>query len=126
MSGTYVIEFETVNLAEEFVRRYAACPIWPVVSQVLERRKVFVLAVELKAQQHGDFSQDANTLALHPKHVGALSVRFYRDDSLLRMLDPLSLSTGSALDPPCGSNCDTCATFLAPCRGCPATRMFDV
>ncbi len=125
MSGTYVIEFETENRAAAFARRYAACPIWPVVRQLPKGRKVFVLAVELKAQQHGDFSQEANTLVLHPKYIGAQSVRFHRDDSLLRLLDPLSLSTGSALDPPCGSNCSKCATFLAPCRGCPATQIFS-
>ena len=124
MGGTYVIKFETENRATEFVRRYAACPIWPVVTQLPDKQKVFVLAIELKAQQHGDFSQQANTLVLHPEYVGAQSIRFHRDDTLLRLLDPLSFSTGSALDPPCGSDCSKCASFLAPCRGCPATQAF--
>lgn len=124
MGGIYVFEFADTDQASKFAETYSVCPIWPVVSLVSDERSVFVLAVELKAQQHGDFSRDANTLVRHPEYVGAIHVRFHRDDGLLETVWKPGLKTGTVARPPCGSDCSECPTYLNPCRGCPATTLF--
>ena len=124
MSGFYVMDFTTPDDARRFVERYSACPVWPIVSQLGDRRRVFVLAVELRAQRHGDFSQESNTLVRHPEYVGAQRVLFRRDDALSEGLLRPSLQTGTASNPPCGSDCGRCSSYQEPCRGCPATLLF--
>ncbi|UCF09921.1 MAG: hypothetical protein JSW65_07640 [Candidatus Bipolaricaulota bacterium] len=126
MAGVYVIEFESEEHARLFVETYGSCPVWPLIAQLPDRRKVFVLARELKAQRHGEFAEESNTLAEHPEFIGARSVEFRRDDGLVGILGSPRLTTGEAAKPPCGSDCSTCPSYQNPCRGCPATRMFGL
>ncbi len=126
MGGIYVMEFETGERAARFVSTYSACPMWPVVARLPNPRQVFILAIELRAQQHGDFTQDSNTLTQRPELVGARSVVFRRDDGLLELFVDHSLRTGLLAHAPCGSECLKCPSYLAPCRGCPATIAFQV
>jgi hypothetical protein len=81
---------------------------------------VLVIALELKCQHHGDFSQQGNALVQNPEFLGASQVRFRRDDSLLNLFPNHGLDTGYADSIPCGSDCETCHSFKNPCQGCPA------
>lgn len=86
---------------------------------------MIIVAVELKRQAHGDFSQERNTLVRTPGHLGAKAVRFKRDDSLLKLLGGYEIKTGYAGGIPCGSNCDDCKSYVNPCQGCPAHYEYD-
>jgi hypothetical protein len=120
MAGIYLIDFASPVEAERFVARYENCPVWPVVTQGMESHHVFILAVELKYQQHGDFSQEGNTLVLHPEYLGAREVRFKRDDGLLDLFTGHQLTTGYADKILYGANCESCPSYHKPCWGCPA------
>jgi hypothetical protein len=119
--GLYAVTFATPELAAAFVERYRACPNWPVVAIGPEADQVYIVAIELRCQQHGDFSQACNTLVAHPEHLGAQVVYFQRYDNLLTLFPGHKLTLGTAEQPPCGSDCTTCPIFQAPCQGCPAT-----
>ncbi len=120
MCGVYRITFASAQKARAFIDRYRACPVWPAVTPGRSEEEVFVLAVELKAQQHGDFSQENNTLARNPHDLGAEAVAFRRDDALFELLGGHRLETGYAGEIPCGSRCAGCPSFKTPCQGCPA------
>ena len=119
MSGIYVVEFRTNIKAEEFVKQYSNCPIWCIVSKGLAENQVFIMSIELIRQCHGNFSQDENTLVKNPNLIGAKSVTFRRDDTLLELFNNYTLKTGYSQTIPCGSNCNTCDSFKKPCQGCP-------
>jgi hypothetical protein len=119
--GLYIATFGGVEEAAAFVDRYRVCPNWPVVASSRDARQVFIVAIELRCQQHGDFSQSRNTLVAHPEYLGAQSVAFRRDDSLLILFPGHAIITGNAEQPPCGAECATCPSYYTPCRGCPAT-----
>ncbi len=124
MSGLYLIDFASTGEAESFIAQYKGCPVWPIVNRGTKDNQVFILAIELKQQQHGDFSQEGNTLVLHPEYLGARKVRFRRDDSLLDLFPGHELRTGNAKEIPCGANCETCASYQNPCQGCPAFYIY--
>jgi hypothetical protein len=126
MCGIYLVVFATQEKAGDFVARFSECPVWPVVTPGVLDTQVLILALELKSQNHGDFSQSSNTLARHPELLGAKAIRFHRDDSLLGLFTRHSLDTGYADVIPCGSNCKDCASFNNPCRGCPAVYRYQV
>jgi hypothetical protein len=126
MGGIYLVEFATREKAEAFVARFAHCPVWPVITRATRDTQVLIIALELKCQQHGDFSQQGNTLAHHPEFLGASQVQFRRDDSLLELFPGHGLDTGYADVIPCGSNCEECASFKNPCQGCPAFYRYEV
>ena len=119
--GLYAVTFETPEQAADFVARYRACPNWPVIAVGPTAHQVFIVAIELRCQQHGDFSQTGNTLVAHPEYLGAQAVHFRRDDRLLTLFPGHTLSIGDAEQPPCGSTGATCPMYQAPCQGCPAT-----
>jgi hypothetical protein len=125
MAGIYVMRFDTKEAAGEFVLRFSACPVWPIMARGLRANEVVVLALELAAQAHGDFSQEGNTLALNPHLLGAREVSFCRDDALLALFSVHTLETGYADAVPCGSDCEHCPSFGNPCRGCPAYYRYD-
>ena len=83
MAGIYVIEFNTKNEAKKFIDIYSNCPIWPLVTKGRKENEVFLFAIELKRQKHGDFSEEHNTLAKNPNYIGAKEVTFKRDDTLI-------------------------------------------
>jgi hypothetical protein len=118
--GTYLIEFDSGGKASEFIERFRGCPVWPIVTRGPVQNQIFVLAVELRRQSHGDFSQEHNTLVHNPQYLGARAVRFRRDDDLLALFDGYELRTGYAQESPCGSDCEGCPLYRDPCRGCPA------
>jgi hypothetical protein len=120
MCGTYVFEFRTESEASNFIERFRRCPIWPIVTRGLQGNQVFILALELRRQAHGDFSQEHNTLVKNPHYLGARVVRFRRDDSLIALFEGHELRTGVSDSIPCGSNCENCASYQDPCQGCPA------
>jgi hypothetical protein len=125
MCGTYVIEFDSDIMVSTFVERYASCPVWPIVTKGPREKQVFVLAVELKRQAHGDFSPAGNTLVKNPQLLGATAVRFKRDDSLLALLGGHVIRTGYSRTIPCGSSCENCPRYKNPCQGCPAYYEYD-
>jgi len=120
MCGIYVIEFESDKKADRFIQIYKACPVWPIVTKGIKENQAFVLAVELRHQAHGDFSQEHNTLVKNPYYLGAKTVSFKRDDSLIKLFRDYELKTGYSDVIPCGSNCKDCASYQDPCQGCPA------
>lgn len=125
MCGIYLVEFASPDEADRFIERYRDCPVWPVVTRGVQANQVFILAVELKRQVHGDFSQEHNTLAANPQYLGAREVRFKRDDGLLALLPGHELQTGYATAVPCGSECEACPIHQPPCRGCPAHYAYE-
>jgi hypothetical protein len=125
LCGLYVFEFDSAKEAGCFIKRYSACPVWPIVTRGIDENQVFVLAMELKHQMHGDFSQEHNTLVKHPHYLGASVVRFRWDDSLMALFKGYELETGISDTIPCGSNCEACDSYKAPCRGCPAYHAYS-
>jgi hypothetical protein len=125
MSGIYLIEFPTPEKAVAFIIRFANCPAWPVVTRGTKDTEVLVLALELKCQQHGDFSQLANTLVHNPDFLGAGKIHFRRDDVLLDLFPGHGLDTAYAGEIPCGSNCEEWPSFRNPCQGCPAFYRYE-
>ncbi len=123
MAGLYRIRFADHRAAEAFVSRFSACPVWPVVVRTAPD-EALVLAIELVAQRHGDFSPEANTLVRKPALIGAEEVLFVREDTLLKLFPGHSLETGTHERTPCGSECETCGSFRSPCRGCPAVYAY--
>jgi len=124
MAGVYRFRFASAGEAMSFRARYAACPVWRMMTRSSVESDVVVLAIERIAQRHGDFSQGANTLVLHPEFVGAVEVLFLRNDDLLSLFPNIDLPTAYANAPPCGSVCETCPTYRSPCRGCPAVFLY--
>lgn len=120
MSGIYVIKFKTEKEAASFISIYSTCPIWPIVTKGKNDNEVFILAVELKRQKHGDFSENNNTLVKNPHYLGAEKVNFKRDDSLINLFNNYVLKIAYSNKIPCGSNCEECNSFKSPCQGCPA------
>ncbi len=120
MSGVYRFQFASAAEAAAFRARYAACPLWRLMTHEAGESDVIVLAIERVAQRHGDFSQVSNSLVAHPEYVGAIVVLFRRDDGLLDLFPDADPPTGYADHPPCGSDCATCPTYRSPCQGCPA------
>jgi hypothetical protein len=120
MGGIYIIELESPEAVGEFIERYRSCPVWPVVTKGVKGNQVFILAIELKQQQHGDFTQQNNTLVKNPHYLGAKEIIFKRDDSLLALFKEHKIQTGISNEIPCGSNCVKCPQYLNPCQGCPA------
>ena len=120
MCGAYVFEMASADEARRMILRFSGCPNWPVISQGPNENEVFVLAVELKAQRHGDFSDDNNTLVKNPHLIGARAVRFARIRNWEKLLQDYRFRTGYAATVPCGSSCQECPSFMSPCRGCPA------
>jgi len=120
MSGIYVIEFNTKNEAKKFIDIYSNCPIWPIVTKGRRENEVFLFAIELKRQKHGDFLEEHNTLVKNPNYIGAKEVTFKRDDTLIGIFKNYKLKTSYSNTIPCGSNCEKCNSFKNPCKGCPA------
>ena len=120
MAGIYLVSFATEDLARSFVERFKCCPLWPIVSKVTERPDVLIIAREIAEQEHGDFSENSNTLAEHPELLGALQVKFRRDDGLLKFFAGQTENYGMNRDNPCGTDCDGCPRLDNPCRGCVA------
>lgn len=125
MCGIYVVKFDSNIEAQNFIEQYNNCPIWPIVTQGTKENEVFILAIELKNQLHGDFSQEENTLMKNPDYLGAREVNFKRNDSLMKLFNEYSLKTGYSKVIPCGSNCEKCISFKNPCQGCPAYYKYD-
>lgn len=82
------------------------------------------MALELKKQRHGDFTQENNTLVQNPHYLGAKEVVFRRTDELMDLFHGHAFETGKENFIPCGSNCEECPNFRNPCRGCPAKYNF--
>lgn len=120
MSGMYIVEFETKNKADIFIDKYSNCPIWAIVTRGIRENEVLIISIELIRQRHGDFSEEENTLVKNPHFLGAKSVEFKRDDTLLEFFGNYNLKTGYSDIIPCGSKCETCHSFKNPCQGCPA------
>ena len=120
MGGIYIIELESPEAVDTFIEKYRECPVWPVISKGVKGNQVFILAIELKHQQHGDFTQQNNTLVKNPHYLGAKEIIFKRDDSLLALFREHKIQTGISSEIPCGSNCEKCPLHLNPCQGCPA------
>lgn len=125
MCGIYIISLESKVKADSFIKKYSDCPVWPIVTHSLSEDQVLVLALELKSQFHGDFSQESNTLVQNPHYLGAREIVFRRDDSLLKLLGEHRLETGYSDVIPCGANCEGCASFRNPCQGCPAYYVYE-
>ena len=58
--GTYLIEFDSRSKASDFIARLNDCPLWPIMTRGPGKNQVFVLAVELRRQSLGDFSEEHN------------------------------------------------------------------
>jgi hypothetical protein len=120
MGGIYIIEFESTTDVDMFIERFRGCPVWPIVTRGIRDGQVFILAIELKKQKHGDFSQQNNTLVKNPHFLGAKKVIFKRDDNLVEILEGHKIETGYASKTPCRSNCKKCPRYQNSCQGCPA------
>jgi hypothetical protein len=125
MGGIYMIEFGFPEEAYAFMVRYEGCPVWPIMAKGRQANQVFVFSLELKEQNHGDFTQENNTLVKHPAYLGAKEILFRRDDGLVSLFPGHRIQTGYAAEIPCGSNCETCPRFRDPCRGCPAYYKYE-
>ena len=106
------------------VPRFKNCPNWPIATNGINENEVFILAVELKKQQHGDFSEENNVLVKTPEMMGAKKVRFIRVENIEKLLGKYEYKTGYADKIPCGTNCQKCPLFKKPCPGCPAIFNF--
>ncbi|KPJ88328.1 MAG: hypothetical protein AMJ53_17000 [Gammaproteobacteria bacterium SG8_11] len=124
MCGLYTIRFGSEREANHFIKRFSGCPVWPILSHGLKKNDVVILALELKEQRHGDFTQENNTLVRNPHYLGAEEVVFRRTDELLDLFTGHTLETGKEDFTPCGSNCEECPLFKNPCQGCPAKYNF--
>lgn len=120
LCGLYALETENREQAAELISKFAHCPNWPIVQPGFKENEVFVLAVELKRQCHGDFSEGNNTLVKNPGLVGAMKVRFVRIHNVRELVGSYEFRTGYADRPPCGADCAKCPVFQNPCQGCPA------
>ncbi len=120
MCGAYLFEMANADEASRIISRFSGCPNWRVISKGPNENEVFVLAVELKGQRHGDFSEDNNSLVREPGLIGARAVRFTRIHNWEELLPDYRFTTGYAASVPCGSSCQECPSFMSPCRGCPA------
>lgn len=118
--GLYIISFEQREEALKFIARFKACPNWPILTTGPNENEVFVLALELKRQQHGDFSEDNNPLVKAPSMIGARKASFIRIDNFQKLFGSYVFKTAYAAKPPCGADCNTCPLFQSPCQGCPA------
>ena len=126
MGGMYLIEFGSGENADEFIDRYQGCPVWPIITKGAQENQVLIVAIELKAQRHGDFTQENNTLVKSPHYLGAKRILFKRDDSIVGFLNDHQIQTGYASEIPCGSNCEKCPSYQNPCQGCPAYYKYRV
>ena len=120
MAGMYMIEFNSKRDASDFISKYSDCPVWPILARGRKDNEVLIIAIEYKKQNHGDFTEDNNTLVEHPEYLGATEVKFKRDDSLIDLISDYTLITGYSDKIPCGSNCEQCHLFKNSCLGCPA------
>jgi len=120
MGGIYIIELGSPEDVDKFINRYRDCPVWPIVTKGVKENQVFILAIELKHQEHGDFTQENNTLVKHPHYLRAKEVIFRREDSLLELFPGHIIQTGYSSEIPCGSNCQNCPRYKNSCQGCPA------
>jgi len=125
MGGIYDVDFESTNEVDKFIERNRDCPVWPIVTKGFRENQVFILAIELRQQKHGDFSQKKNTLVRNPHYLGAKEINFKRDDSLVEILRGHKIKTGYSSEMPCGSNCEKCPRYLNTCQGCPAYYKFQ-
>ena len=120
MCGAYVLEMANPNEARRLISRFSQCPNWPVVTKGPDKNAVFIFAIELKRQRHGDFSEHRNSLVLAPQLIGAIRARFIRIQDWENLVGCYHIETGYSDDPPCGSDCNKCPQFRSPCQGCPA------
>lgn len=120
MCGAYVLEMTSPDEANRIISRFSRCPNWPVVAKGSNENEVFILAIELERQRHGDFSEHNNSLVQAPELIGAIRARFIRIHDWENLVGSYRIKTGYSNDPPCGSDCDKCPRFRSPCQGCPA------
>jgi hypothetical protein len=120
MGGIYIVKLDSNKEVNKFIERYKGCPVWPIVTKGVKENQVFILAIELRWQQHGDFTQENNTLVKNPHYLGAKEILFKRDDSLIEILRGHKIQTGYSTEIPCDSNCEQCPRYLNNCQGCPA------
>ena len=76
MGGIYIIELDSSEEVDIFIDRYRDCPVWPIMTKGIKENQVFIFAIELKHQAHGDFTQENNTLVKHPHYLGAREIIF--------------------------------------------------
>ncbi|TXT55357.1 MAG: hypothetical protein BAJATHORv1_40268 [Candidatus Thorarchaeota archaeon] len=120
MGGIYIFTFSSEWKANAFLKKYRECPNWPIIEKGKEPNQLRVVAIESVYQQHGNFSNEENTLVENPELIGAESVSFVRDDRLVFLFDANPYESDKQESPPCGSNCENCPIFGNPCRGCPS------
>ena len=125
MGGIFIIELGSPEDVDKFIIRFRDCPVWPIVTKGVKENQVFILALELKHQKHGDFSQEKNTLVKNPNYLGAKEIIFKRDDSLVEIFRGHKIKTGYSSEIPCESNCEKCPRYLNPCGGCPAYYKYN-
>ena len=78
MCGAYILEMANPGEASRIISKFSGCPNWPVITKGPKENEVFILAIELKRQCHGDFSEDNNSLVEIPELIGAKRTRFIR------------------------------------------------
>ena len=78
MCGAYILEMANPDEASRIISKFSRCPNWPVITKGPKENEVFILAIELKRQCHGDFSEDNNSLVKIPELIGARRIRFIR------------------------------------------------
>jgi len=120
MCGAYVLEMANLDEASRVISRFSQCPNWPVITKGPNENEVFILAIELERQRHGDFSEHSNSLVRAPELIGAMRARFIRIRNWENLVGGYHIKTGYSDDPPCGSACDKCPRFRSPCQGCAA------
>jgi hypothetical protein len=120
MCGAYILEMANPDEASRIISKFSGCPNWPVITKGPKENEVFILAIELKRQCHGDFSEDNNSLVKIPELIGAKRIRFIRIQNWGNLLGGHHFKTGYSHGVPCGSACGKCPLFQSPCQGCPA------